>query len=117
MHFWLALLLLHLLVVNQRPHTVHVITDPARGSKPPCSASLTIVNNSDKAICNMRIGITESIYTGWNWVGAEHIQPGESLFLTLRPDTYFIRAETCDGGWLRSDVDVQVSGDLIWTVP
>ena len=68
-------------------------------------------------ICNLRLGITESVYTGWNWVGAEHIQPGESLYLTLRPDTYFIRAEGCDGGWLRSETDVQISSEHTWTVP
>ncbi len=97
--------------------TLHVINDPSPGSTPPCGTSLTIINNSDIAICNMRIGNSESVYTGWNWVGSEHIQPGQSLFLTLNPDSYFIRAESCEGAWLRSEVDVSISGDQIWTVP
>jgi hypothetical protein len=95
----------------------HSIIDPAFGSTPPCDTSLTIVNNATVPICNLRIGISESVYTGWNWVGAEHIQPGDSLDLTLRPDTYFIRAEACDGTWLRSEVDVSISGHQTWTVP
>jgi len=97
--------------------TVHPITDDKRGSSPPCETSLTIVNNSPVPICNMRIGIGESVYTGWNWVGADHIQPGDSLTVALRPDKYFIRAEDCDSTWLRSEVDVDISGDWIWTVP
>ena len=97
--------------------TVHSFINPTKGNTPPCETSLTVVNNADVAICNLRIGVSESVYTGWNWVGAEHLQPGESLYLTLRPDTYFIRAEGCDGGWPRSEVDVQISGGQTWTVP
>ena len=96
---------------------VHSIIDPKFGSSPPCGTSLTIVNNSAVPICNLRIGIGESVYVGWNWVGAEHIQPGDSLTVALRPDTYFIRAEACDATWLRSEVDVTVSGHQTWTVP
>jgi hypothetical protein len=96
---------------------VHHFINPTSGNTPPCGTSLTIVNNSAVPICSMWIGISESVYTGWNWIGAEHIQPGESLDLTLRPDTYFIRAEACDGTWLRSEVDVPVSGHQTWTVP
>ncbi len=95
----------------------HSIIDPASGNTPPCDTSLTIVNNTAVPICNLRIGNSESVYTGWNWVGTEHIQPGESLDLTLRPDTYFIRAEACDGTWLRSEVDVSISDHQTWTVP
>jgi hypothetical protein len=103
--------------LNIRSDTVHPITDDKPGSSPPCGTSLTIVNNSDAPICNLRIGIGESVYVGWNWVGQEHIQPGDSLTVALRPDTYFLRAEACDSTWLRSDVDVEVSGRQTWTVP
>jgi hypothetical protein len=95
----------------------HEVIDPAPGSKPPCGTSISVVNESPVAVCDLRIGVTESVYTGWNWVGDQHIQPGESVVLTLRPDTYFIRAEACDGTWLRSEVDVKISGHQIWTVP
>jgi hypothetical protein len=104
----------HLKVYDDYTHT---ITDPAAGSKPPCGTSLAIINNGDVPICNMRIGIGESVYTGWNWIGTEYIQPGDSREFILRPDTYFIRAEGCDGGWLRSEVDVKISGHQTWTVP
>ena len=104
----------HLKVYSDYDHTV---IDPDFGSKPPCGTSLTIVNNSEVPICKMFIGNSESVYDSWNWLGAEHIQPGESLALTLKPDTYFIRAEACDGAWLRSDVDIPVSGEITWTVP
>ena len=97
--------------------TVHPITDSKPGSSPPCSTSLTVINNAEVPICNLRIGIGESVYTGWNWVGSEHIQPGDSLTIALRPDTYFLRAEDCDAGWLRSEVDVRITGQQIWTVP
>ena len=97
--------------------TIHPVTDIKFGSTPPCGTSLTIVNNSAVPICKLWMGITESVYTGWNWVGSEHIQPGVSLTVALRPDTYFIRAEACDATWLRSEVDVEVSGHQTWTVP
>jgi hypothetical protein len=97
--------------------TLHPITDNKPGSSPPCGTSLTIVNNSPTPICNLWIGIGESVYTGWNWVGKEYIQPGDSLSVALRPDTYFIRAESCDAAWLRSEVDVEVSGHQTWIVP
>jgi hypothetical protein len=35
----------------------------------------------------------------------------------LRLDIYFIRAEDCDAGWLRAEVDVPISGHQTWTVP
>ncbi len=95
----------------------HHFVNPTVGNTPPCGTSLTIVNDSAVPICNLRIGIGESVYVGWNWVGAEHIQPGDSLTVALRPDTYFIRAEACDATWLRSEVDVEVSGHQTWTVP
>jgi len=97
--------------------TIHPITDNKPGSSPPCGTSLTIVNNADVPICNMRIGIGESVYTGWNWVGSEPIQPGDSRVLDLRPDTYFIRAEDCEANWLRAEVDVEISGHQTWMVP
>jgi hypothetical protein len=97
--------------------TVHPITDSKPGSSPPCGTSLTVINNAEVPICNLRIGIGESVYTGWNWVGSEHIQPGDSLTIALRPDTYFLRAEDCDAGWLRSEVDVRITGQQTWTVP
>ena len=100
-----------------RSETIHPITDNKPGSSPPCGTSLTIVNNSAIPICNLRIGSGESVYVGWNWVGSEHIQPGNSLTVALRPDTYFIRAEACDATWLRSEVDVEVFGHQTWTVP
>ena len=100
-----------------RSDTTHPITDNKPGSSPPCGTSLTIVNNSAAPICNLWIGIGESVYRSWNWVGAEHIQPGDTLTVALRPDIYFIRAEACDATWLRSEVDVEVSGHQTWTVP
>lgn len=98
-------------------YTHSIIDDPTKGGKPPCGTSLTIVNNSAVPICKLWMGITESVYTGWNWVGSEHIQPGDSLTVALRHDTYFIRAEACDATWLRSEVDVEISGHQTWTVP
>ena len=97
--------------------TVHSFINPTKGNTPPCETSLTVVNNADVPICKLWIGITESVYTGYNWLGEEPIQPGESLYLTLRPDSYFIRAEGCDTGWLRSETDLVISGENIWTVP
>jgi hypothetical protein len=104
----------HLRVYSDYAHTV---TDPESGSHPTCDTSLTVVNNEQVPICEMRIGVTESVYTGWNWLGATPIQPGESIDLTLRPGTYFIRAQDCEGGWLRSEVDVPISGHQTWSVP
>jgi len=97
--------------------TVHSFINSTKGNTPPCKTSLTVINNADVPICQLRIGILESVYTGYNWLGEEYIQPGESLVLTLRPDTYFLRAEGCDGDWLRSETDVQISGEQSWKVP
>ena len=104
--------------LNVRSDYTHIIIDdPTLGGKPPCETSLTIVNNSTVPICKMWISRTESAYQSWNWIGAEHIQPGESLILTLRSDTYQIRAEACDGTWLRAESDVLLSGHHDWMVP
>jgi hypothetical protein len=95
----------------------HSIDDPEEGSTPPCGTSLTIVNNADVPICKLWISNTENVYTGRNWLGDGQLQPGDSLVLALRPDTCFIRAEDCNGGWMRSEVDVPISGHQTWTVP
>jgi hypothetical protein len=63
------------------------------------------------------LGVTESVFTGWNWIGDEPIPVGESFTLTLKPRTYFVRAEACDGTWLRDELDVPLSGHQTWTVP
>ena len=105
----------HLNVRSDYTHTI--IDDPTKGGKPPCGTSLTIVNNSTDPICKMWISNSGSTYDSWNWIGAEHIQPGESLYLTLRSDTYDIRAEACDGTRLRFDGDVSISDHQDWTVP
>lgn len=98
-------------------HTHSIIDDFGKGGNPPCGTSLTIINNTDGPICRLWISNTDSAYTSWNWVGAEHIQPDESLTLSVRPDTYIIRAEDCEGNRLRTEVDANVSGHEDWTVP
>ena len=104
--------------INVHSDYTHTIIDEfGRGGKPPCGTSLTIINNADDPICRLWMSNTESAYTSWNWVGAEHIQPGESLTLSVRPDTYIIRAEDCDGNRMRTEVDAEVSGHQEWTVP
>jgi hypothetical protein len=97
--------------------THEIVDDLGKGGKPPCGTSLTIINNTDVPICRLWMSNTDSAYTSWNWVGAEHIQPGESLTLSVRPDTYIIRAEDCEDGRLRTEVDVKISGHMDWTVP
>lgn len=98
--------------------TVHTIVDDSTfGSKPPCGTSLTIVNNTNVEICRLWISNTESAYMSWNWLGAEPIQPGEVMELKLRPDTYKIRVEDCEGNRLRAENDVPLSGLQTWTVP
>ena len=104
--------------INVRSDYTHaLVDDPGRGGKPPCGTSLTIINNSDVPICRLWISNTDSAYTSWNWVGVEHIQPGELLILSVRPEPYIIRAEDCDGNRLRTEVDADISGHQDWTVP
>lgn len=99
-------------------HTHTIVDDPGRGGKAPCRTSLNIKNNADSPICRLWISISGSTYDSWNWVGVEHIQPGDSLAFALRSnDTYIIRAEDCDGNRLRYESDVTVTGDQDWTVP
>jgi hypothetical protein len=98
-------------------YTHSIIDDIGRGGKPPCGTSLTIINNTDIPICRLWISNTDSAYTSWNWVGAEHIQPGKSLTLSVRSENYIIRAEDCDGNRLRTEVDAIISGHEVWTVP
>lgn len=98
--------------------TVYSIRDdPGKPSLPDCGTSLTIINEGDVPICKMWISNHESAYVGRNWLGSKPIQPGESLTLALRPDRYTLRAEDCSGDWLRSEVDLQISADKLWTVP
>ncbi len=104
--------------INVRSDYTHpIIDDIGKGGKPPCGTSLTIINNTDGPICRLWISNTDSAYTSWNWVGAEHIQPDESLTFSVRSDTYIIRAEDCEGNPLRTEVDANVSGHRDWTVP
>lgn len=96
----------------------HTILDELTKRTKSCGTSLKIENDADVPICRLYISNTDSAYTSWNWLGAEHIQPGESLDLTVRPvDEYIIRAEACDGTWLRSESGLVVSGHQTWTVP
>lgn len=104
--------------INVRSDYTYSITDDfGKGGKPPCGTSLTIINNTDVPICRLWISNTESAYTSWNWVGVEHIQPGEMLTFSVRPDTYTIRAQDCDGARLRTEVDAEINGHQEWTVP
>ena len=103
--------------IRVRSDTLYTFQAPLDAGVPPCGTGLTIVNNADQAICSLWIGNTESIYTGWNWLGEGTLPSGESLSVTLHPNTYFLRAEACDGTWLRSEVDVSISGRQTWTVP
>ncbi|MBI9051642.1 MAG: hypothetical protein JEZ00_19620 [Anaerolineaceae bacterium] len=95
----------------------HVVVDPARGGKPPCGTSLIVINNATVPICKLWISNSGSIYDSRNWIGSEQIQPDETLELMLRPDTYDIRADDCDGNSLRFDGDMPISGHLDWMVP
>ena len=104
-------------ILVRSDYTHMIVDDLGRGGKPPCGTSLTIINNTDVPICRLWMSNTDSAYTSWNWLGAEHIQPGESLTLSLRPAAYIIRAEDCEGSRLRTEVDVNVSGHMDWTVP
>ena len=104
--------------INVRSDYTHsIIDDFGKGGKPPCGTSLTITNNTDGPICRLWISNTDSAYTSWNWVGAEHIQPDESLTFSVRSDIYIIRAEDCEGNPLRTEVDANVSGHREWIVP
>lgn len=104
--------------LNSRSDYTHTIfDDPNKGGEPPCGTSLTIINNSTVPICKMWISNSGSTYNSWNWIGAEKIQPGETLELTLRPDIYDLRAEACDDTRLRFEGDVLISGHLDWIVP
>lgn len=98
-------------------YTHTIIDDFGKGGKPPCGTSLTIINHSDVTICRLWISNTDSAYTSWIWIGTEHIQPGEAQTLSVREDTYIIRAEDCNGNQLRTEVGAAVSGHQDWTVP
>ena len=104
--------------INVRSDYTHTIIDePGKREKFPCGTSITIINNTAVPICRLWMSNSESAYTSWNWVGVEHIQPGESLTLSVRSDTYTIRAVGCDGNRLRTEVDAEVSGHQDWAVP
>jgi len=104
--------------INVRTDTTHsIIDDPTKGGPPPCGTSLTIINNSTEPICKLWISNSGSTYDSWNWIGTDYIHPGMSLTLTLRSDTYDIRAEACDDTRLRFEGDLPISGHQEWTVP
>ena len=94
----------------------HVVKDSGKGSTPPCGTSLTVINQTSVPICKLWLSNSGSIYDSRNWIGSEQIQPGEELFLTLRPDTYDIKAEDCEGNSLRFDGDTPISGHQDWVV-
>jgi hypothetical protein len=95
----------------------HVINDSGKGSTPPCGTSMTVINQTSLPICKLWISNSGSIYDSRNWLGEEQILPGEELYLTLRPDTYDIKAEDCEGNILRFEGDTKISGQIDWLVP
>ena len=103
----------HIKVFNDKTHTVD---DSGKGSTPPCATSLNIINNASVPICSLWISNSGNLYDSRNWIGTEQIQPGEELFLTLRPDTYDIKAEDCEGSNLRFEGEVYLSGHQNWVV-
>ena len=82
-----------------------------------CTASVTVENHSSEPICHMWIGSPSSESFGLNWLGEDQIGSGESFTFFVSPDTYDIKAEGCEWALLRVEVDVPVSGHLVWTVP
>ena len=94
----------------------HVIVDPAKGGKPPCGSSLTVINQTMVPICSLWISNSGSIYDSRNWLGEEQILPGEELVLDLRPDTYDIKAEDCEGNIMRFDGDAPINKNQDWLV-
>ena len=55
-------------------------------------------------------------FSSRNWIGKDQIQPGEDLFMTLKPDTYDIKAEDCEGSNMRFEGNVKLSGHQDWVV-
>jgi hypothetical protein len=97
-------------------NTIHAVNDSGKGSTPPCGTSLTVINHASVPICNLWISNSGNIYDSRNWIGSEQILPGEELFLTLKPDTYDIKAEDCEGSNLRFEGDAPISGHQDWVV-
>ena len=103
--------------INVRADSEYAINDdPAKGGAPPCDTSLAVINHAAVPICKLWISNSGNIYDSNNWLGSGQIQPGDSLNLTLRPDTYEIKAEDCDGNNLRFDGDMPISGHQEWSV-
>ena len=103
----------HIKVFTDKTHTVD---DSGKGNMPPCGTSLNIINKTNVPICKLWISNSGNIYDSRNWIGTEQIKPGEKLTLTLRSDTYDIKAEDCEGSNLRFEGEVYLSGHQEWVV-
>ncbi len=82
-----------------------------------CTASITVENGADTAICHMWIAGPASERFGLNWRGDEQIASGDSFTFSVYPGSYDVKAEDCDFILLRTELDVDISGHVDWTVP
>ena len=82
-----------------------------------CQHSLTVENHTQDPVCYMWIAAPYSESFGANWLGNDSIQPGGTRTFIAPEGTYDLKAESCDFTLLRVELDVHISGDVIWSIP
>lgn len=81
------------------------------------SASLTVVNNSSTDIWYVYISPSDEETWGDDWLGSKVISAGESYTITgIQPGTYDLLAEDSDHNELATEMEVEIDGEVTWTL-
>jgi hypothetical protein len=73
-------------------------------------ASLTLINGTDSEICYLYMGPSTEPEWGEDWLGDETIPAGWEITFDLKPGTWDVMVEDCDGNALDSWYDVEIDG-------
>ena len=79
-------------------------------------AVLTLINKSSVEICYVYISPSDEDNWGADWLGEDSVPPGKSREFTLPKGAYDVKAEDCDGQVIEEHRNVEISGEMKWTI-
>lgn len=80
------------------------------------SASLEVVNNGSTSVCYVYISPTTASEWGNDWLGSDTIPAGSSYVFYMDAGSYDLMATDCSGNTLDSQMGVDISGSMTWTI-
>jgi hypothetical protein len=79
-------------------------------------AVVTLINQSGVEICYVYFSPSDGDTWGDDWLGNDTLPPGENRDIELPDGTYDVKAETCDGEVIEEHRNVEISGEMNWTI-